>query len=189
MVSVPTINPATARLTVNFSHELVISRARDVCQRSDQMTHVSLILVGLFPLAACVPVFVREVSVGSITVEQTVYEAVALAGAGMTLLFTAHRALMNSGFTLSRQRLTTDTMAGLSLMAISTAWTTIVFVSGFWLDEGLLKWRLAVPCACGLLPMAFANPIPVLVDIPPGYGAFRGITDLITRWKPSVFQN
>ena len=119
----------------------------------------------------------REVSVGSITV---VYEAVALAG--MTLLFTAHRAVMNTGFTISRQRLTTDTIVSLSLTVLSTTWTTIVLVSGFRLDDrvclsGVLlclaraaycPWPLQILCLFWLI----------------SYGAFRGIPSKVRYlWK------
>ena len=76
-----------------------------------------------------IPLHPREVTVGSITVQQGLHQVVALAA--MSLLFTAHRSVMNTGFTLSRRLLTTDTLIGLGLTLLSMVWTSIVILSGF----------------------------------------------------------
>jgi hypothetical protein len=53
----------------------------------------------------------------------------------MTLLITAHRALMNTGFTLRQKGLSTDTLISLTIGALTSIWTVLVVISGLYLGE------------------------------------------------------
>ncbi|KAG7405845.1 hypothetical protein Forpe1208_v014463 [Fusarium oxysporum f. sp. rapae] len=65
--------------------------------------------------------------------ERGLHQAVALAC--MTLLFTAHRAIMNSGFTLKRRGVSTDTLVVSIIGLLTCAWTGMVVLSGLQLDD------------------------------------------------------
>jgi len=115
-----------------------------VGSRLHQVSLLRFLLSGvLLQTVLSTPLFPRDVKAGSITVEQGVHQAVALAA--MTLLFTAHRAVMNSGFTLSRQRFTTDVILGLCITLLSTLWTSLVIISGFVVGDKPC-WKGVSPC-------------------------------------------
>jgi hypothetical protein len=75
----------------------------------------------------------RDVSFSSISVDNSLHQSVALAA--MTLLITAHRAIMNTGFTLRRRALPTDALISLTVGSIATLWTTLVIISGVFVGQ------------------------------------------------------
>jgi hypothetical protein len=75
----------------------------------------------------------RDVSFSSISVDNGLHQSVALAA--MTLLITAHRAIMNTGFTLRRRVLSTDALISLTVGLISTLWTGLVVISGVFVGQ------------------------------------------------------
>lgn len=99
-------------------------------------------IIFLVQFTDAAPLLLRDVKADNVTIQQGVQLAVALAA--MTLLFTAHRAVMNSGFTFSRKVLTTDSIIGLCLTSLSILWTSLVFLSGFVGGDA--------PCLNGLSP-------------------------------------
>lgn len=68
-----------------------------------------------------------------LTVEKGLHQAAALAA--MTLLITAHRAVMNTGFTLRARGWSTDFTTALTIGLITSAWTLLVVVSGVFLGD------------------------------------------------------
>lgn len=68
-----------------------------------------------------------------VSVENGLHQSAALSA--MTLLITAHRAIMNTGFTLRRRGFSTDALVCLMLGLITTSWTTLVVVSGIFIGE------------------------------------------------------
>jgi hypothetical protein len=75
----------------------------------------------------------RDVSFSSISIDNGLHQSVALAA--MTLLVTAHRAIMNTGFTLRRRDLPTDALIALTVGLISTIWISLVIVSGVFIGQ------------------------------------------------------
>jgi hypothetical protein len=75
-----------------------------------------------------------------LTIEKGLHQAAALAA--MTLLITAHRAIMNTGFVLRIRGWSTDLIAVLTIGIITTSWTILVIISGIFLGEQ--------PCRQGL---------------------------------------
>jgi hypothetical protein len=75
----------------------------------------------------------RASSFSQVQVEHGLHQAAALAA--MTLLITAHRGLMNTGFTLRRKGLSTDTLISLTIGALTSIWTVLVVISGLYLGE------------------------------------------------------
>lgn len=75
----------------------------------------------------------RDVSFSSISVDNGLHLSVALAA--MTLLVTAHRSIMNTGFTLRRRALPTDALIALTVGLISTTWISLVIVSGVFIGQ------------------------------------------------------
>jgi hypothetical protein len=61
----------------------------------------------------------RDPSLSQVTIQNGLHEAAALAA--MTLLLTAHRAVMNIGFTLRQKGLSTDARIALILSAVTAA--------------------------------------------------------------------
>jgi hypothetical protein len=83
----------------------------------------------------------RGVTFSSVNVENGLHQAVALAA--MTLLVTAHRAIMNTGFTLQRRGLSTDAIISFTVGLITLTWTTLVIMSGLFIGQR--------PCRAGLV--------------------------------------
>jgi hypothetical protein len=75
----------------------------------------------------------RDPSLSQVTIQNGLHEAAALAA--MTLLLTAHRAVMNIGFTLRQKGLSTDARIALILGAVTAAWTGLVITSGLATDD------------------------------------------------------
>jgi hypothetical protein len=75
----------------------------------------------------------RDVNFSSINVDNGLHQSVALAA--MTLLVTAHRAIMNTGFTLRRRALPTDALIALTVGLISTVWVSLVIISGVFIGQ------------------------------------------------------
>ncbi|KAF2247449.1 hypothetical protein BU26DRAFT_552188 [Trematosphaeria pertusa] len=65
--------------------------------------------------------------------EGGLHQAAALAAA--TLFITAHRAVMNSGFTLRRKGLSTDAIIVFTIGTLTTCWTGAVILSGVFFDD------------------------------------------------------
>lgn len=82
-----------------------------------------------------------------VTIENGLHQAAALAA--MTLLVTAHRAVMNTGFTLRRRGISTDTKISLMIGALAGIWTLLVTISGLYLGERPCRHGLGV-CAARL---------------------------------------
>lgn len=78
----------------------------------------------------------NPVQVGGITIQQSLHQAAALGA--MTLLLTAHRAVMNTGFTFSRTAVSTDVTILAAIIAIVTLWTGLVIASGFLIEQPCL---------------------------------------------------
>lgn len=81
---------------------------------------------------AAVPVpalCMRETSASGIVFERTLHSAAALGA--MTLLFTMHRAIMTSGFTLTRRIYSTDALISGALCLLTAIWSGLVFISGY----------------------------------------------------------
>ena len=79
----------------------------------------------------------NAVQVGGFNVQQGLHQAAALGA--MTLLLTAHRAVMNTGFTFSRTQISTDVTILGAIVSIVTLWTALVTISGFILDQPCLR--------------------------------------------------
>ncbi|KAK0701240.1 hypothetical protein B0H67DRAFT_595665 [Lasiosphaeris hirsuta] len=75
----------------------------------------------------------RDVSFSSVTMETGLHQAAALAA--MTLLFTAHRSIVNIGFTNRRRGLSTDTYIVLIIGLVVFTWTALVIGSGVLLGD------------------------------------------------------
>jgi hypothetical protein len=78
----------------------------------------------------------------SFQVEQGLHQAASLSA--MTLLITAHRAIMNTGFVLRRKSLSTDTLVVLTTGVVTCIWTTLVLVSGLVMKERPCRTNLEV---------------------------------------------
>lgn len=89
-----------------------------------------LVLLPLGTEAVPIPsLYAREISASQIVFDKSLHSAAALGA--MTLLLTMHRAVITSGFTLSRRILSTDTLISLALCLITVTWSVLVLVSGF----------------------------------------------------------
>jgi hypothetical protein len=75
----------------------------------------------------------KRATFSQVQLENGLHQAVALAA--MTLLITAHRAIMNTGFTLRQSGLSTDAMISLIIGAITCTWTTLVIISGLLIGD------------------------------------------------------
>ncbi|KAF2454906.1 hypothetical protein BDY21DRAFT_381168 [Lineolata rhizophorae] len=75
----------------------------------------------------------RTSTFSEVEIEHGLHQAAALAS--MTLLITAHRAIMNTGFTLRQKGLSTDAIISLTIGGLTCIWTTLVIVSALFLDE------------------------------------------------------
>jgi len=75
----------------------------------------------------------RATSFSSFSVENGLHQAAALSS--MTLLVTAHRAIMNTGFTLRRHGLSTDAFVALAVGVIATIWSALVIASGVFIGQ------------------------------------------------------
>ncbi|KEF52691.1 uncharacterized protein A1O9_11108 [Exophiala aquamarina CBS 119918] len=75
----------------------------------------------------------RAQSFSQISLEHGLHQASALAA--MTLLITAHRAVMNSGFTLRRKGFSTDTRVSVAIGSITSIWTLLVLISAIVVGE------------------------------------------------------
>jgi hypothetical protein len=75
----------------------------------------------------------RASSISQVQLENGLHQAVALAA--MTLLITAHRAIMNTGFTLRQKGLSTDAMISLTIGTIACIWTALVLISALLIKE------------------------------------------------------
>jgi hypothetical protein len=75
----------------------------------------------------------RDVSFSQVNVADGLHQAAALAA--MTLLFTTHRSISNIGFTLRREGISTDTYIVLIVGLVALAWTTLVVISGVFLQD------------------------------------------------------
>ncbi|KAH0544425.1 hypothetical protein FGG08_001452 [Glutinoglossum americanum] len=69
----------------------------------------------------------------SFQAEQGLHQAAALSA--MTLLITAHRAIMNTGFVLRQRSLSTDAWVVLTVGLVTCIWTTLVVLSGLLFKE------------------------------------------------------
>lgn len=78
-------------------------------------------------------VWKRDVSFSQVNVGNGLHQAAALAA--MTLLFTAHRSIMNIGFTLRRRGLSTDTYTVLIVGLVTMVWTALVVISSISLQD------------------------------------------------------
>jgi hypothetical protein len=65
----------------------------------------------------------------------------------MSLLITAHRAIMNTGFTLRQNGLSTDALTSLVVGTITCIWIALVIISGLFIGER--------PCRTGFDSKAF----------------------------------
>jgi len=88
---------------------------------------------GFSILQAMASLLRRDVSFSSVTMENGLHQAAALAS--MSLLFTAHRSIMNIGFTMRRRGMSTDTYIVLIIGLVTITWTILVFISGFFLQD------------------------------------------------------
>src|SRR4051794_28822743 len=75
----------------------------------------------------------RDTKAGGIVIKSNLHSAAALGA--MVLLFTMHRAIMSSGFQLSRRIVSTDILISFALVALGIVWTELVFISGFMVGE------------------------------------------------------
>src|ERR1700761_7344363 len=75
----------------------------------------------------------RDTSFSQIQLENGLHQAVALAA--MTLLITAHRAIMNTGFKLRQKGLSTDALISLTIGTVTCIWTALVIVSALFIKE------------------------------------------------------
>lgn len=75
----------------------------------------------------------RESDVAQATLVDGLHQAAALAA--LSLLYTAHRAVMNTGFTLRRDGLSTDAIIVLTVGALTSIWTLTVIIGSLFLDD------------------------------------------------------
>jgi hypothetical protein len=75
----------------------------------------------------------RAASFSQVQLDNGLHQAAALAA--MTLLITAHRAIINTGFTLRQKGLSTDALISLVVGTITCIWTALVIISGLFIRE------------------------------------------------------
>jgi hypothetical protein len=75
----------------------------------------------------------RAVSFSQVQLDNGLHQAAALAA--MTLFITAHRAIINTGFTLRQKGLSTDALISLVVGTITCIWTVLVIISGIFISD------------------------------------------------------
>ena len=75
----------------------------------------------------------QDTAFSQVNLNDGLHQAAALAA--MTLLFSAHRAIMNIGFTLRRKGISTDTYVVLIIGLVAFVWTTLVIISGLFIED------------------------------------------------------